>query len=98
MFLLYVPTKSINAHIYLGKLGNCVDYEQHLVLGLGCVFNVTAQACCNLCRWKELEVGKLAMGYGLLQLPAMPEIKRGTLSSANFEPVKGIDLMSIKYK
>eukprot|EP00250_Pteridium_aquilinum_P020533 c24851_g2_i1 orf=38-1573(-) len=54
--------------------------------------------CTYIFRWKELEVGKLATGYGLLQLPAMPELKRGTLSNANFEPVEGIDLMTIKYK
>ncbi|XP_048325764.2 DEAD-box ATP-dependent RNA helicase 18 isoform X3 [Ziziphus jujuba] len=29
--------------------------------------------CSYIFRWKELEIGKLAMGYGLLQLPAMPE-------------------------
>eukprot|EP00249_Psilotum_nudum_P014508 c24857_g1_i1 orf=83-1495(+) len=32
--------------------------------------------CTFIFRWKELEVGKIAMGYGLLQLPAMSELKR----------------------
>lgn len=54
--------------------------------------------CTYIFRLKELEAGKVAMGYGLLQLPAMPELKRGTISSAEFEPVEGINLMSIKYK
>ncbi|KAH9702665.1 DEAD-box ATP-dependent RNA helicase 18 [Citrus sinensis] len=31
--------------------------------------------CSYIFRWKELEVGKLAMGYGLLQLPSMSEGK-----------------------
>ncbi|KAH7314717.1 hypothetical protein KP509_21G017700 [Ceratopteris richardii] len=54
--------------------------------------------CSYIFRLKELEAGKVAMGYGLLQLPAMPEFKRGTLLSAEFEPVEGIDLASIKYR
>ncbi|KAI5075534.1 hypothetical protein GOP47_0009610 [Adiantum capillus-veneris] len=54
--------------------------------------------CAYIFRLKELEAGKVAMGYGLLQLPAMPELKRGTLSSADFEPIEGIDLASIKYR
>lgn len=54
--------------------------------------------CTYIFRWKELEVGKLAMGYGLLRLPTMPELKRGTLSSANFKAIEGIDLKSIRYK
>ncbi|KAJ6822901.1 DEAD-box ATP-dependent RNA helicase 18-like [Iris pallida] len=29
--------------------------------------------CSYIFRWKELEIGKLAMGYGLLQIPLMPE-------------------------
>ncbi|XP_022764967.1 DEAD-box ATP-dependent RNA helicase 18 isoform X2 [Durio zibethinus] len=29
--------------------------------------------CSYIFRWKELEIGKLGMGYGLLQLPSMPE-------------------------
>lgn len=54
--------------------------------------------CTYIFRWKELELGKLAMGYGLLQLPTMPELKRGTLSGAHFKPVEGINFMSIKYR
>lgn len=54
--------------------------------------------CSYIFRWKELEVGKLAMGCGLLQLPSMPELKRRTLSTDGFVPVEGIDLGAIKYK
>jgi ATP-dependent RNA helicase DDX55/SPB4 len=49
-------------------------------------------------RWKELEVGKLGMGYGLLQLPSMPEVKHHSLSTKDFTPVDDLNLEEIKYK
>ncbi|KAK3014090.1 hypothetical protein RJ639_009495 [Escallonia herrerae] len=49
-------------------------------------------------RWKELEIGKLGMGYGLLQLPSMPEVKNHSLSTQGFIPVEGINLEEIKFK
>jgi ATP-dependent RNA helicase DDX55/SPB4 len=49
-------------------------------------------------RWKELEVGKLGMGYGLLQLPSMPEVKHYSLSTKGFTPVDDVNLEEIKYK
>lgn len=49
-------------------------------------------------RWKELEIGKLAMGYGLLQLPSMPEVKHHSLSTDGFEPVEDINFEDIKYR
>lgn len=49
-------------------------------------------------RWRELEIGKLAMGYGLLQLPLMPEIKHHLLSTEGFVPVEDIKLEELKYK
>lgn len=49
-------------------------------------------------RWKELEIGKLAMGYGLLQLPSMPEVKQHSLSTEGFVPVEDINLEDIKYR
>lgn len=52
----------------------------------------------NFGRWKELEIGKLAMGYGLLQLPGMPEVKLHSLSTEGFSPVEDINLENIKYK
>ncbi|XP_020519951.1 DEAD-box ATP-dependent RNA helicase 18 isoform X2 [Amborella trichopoda] len=54
--------------------------------------------CSYIFRWKELDIGKLGMGYGLLQLPSMPELKRYSLSTNNFTPVNDIDLSEIKYK
>ncbi|WOL04613.1 DEAD-box ATP-dependent RNA helicase 18 isoform X1 [Canna indica] len=54
--------------------------------------------CSYIFRWKELEVGKLAMGYGLLQIPLMPEVKHHSLSTEGFSPVHDIDLTQIKYK
>lgn len=54
--------------------------------------------CSYIFRWKELEIGKLAMGYGLLQLPSMSEVKIHSLSTEGFVPVKDIKLEEIKYK
>ncbi|KAK4750158.1 hypothetical protein SAY87_027607 [Trapa incisa] len=54
--------------------------------------------CSYIFRWKELEIGKLAMGYGLLQLPGMPEVKLHALSTEGFSPVEDIKLEDIKFK
>lgn len=54
--------------------------------------------CSYIFRWRELEIGKLGMGYGLLQLPAMPELKHHNLSTDGFIPLKDINLDEIKYK
>ncbi|GLT92924.1 hypothetical protein SLE2022_107340 [Rubroshorea leprosula] len=54
--------------------------------------------CSYIFRWKELEIGKLAMGYGLLQLPSMPEVKQHSLSTEGFVPVEDINFDGIKYK
>ncbi|WKA00688.1 hypothetical protein VitviT2T_019024 [Vitis vinifera] len=54
--------------------------------------------CSYIFRWKELEIGKLAMGYGLLQLPSMPEVKHHSLSTEGFTPVEDINFEEIKYK
>lgn len=54
--------------------------------------------CSYIFRWKELEIGKLAMGYGLLQLPSMPEVRNHSLSTEGFTPVEDINLADIKYK
>ncbi|GAB4831981.1 DEAD-box ATP-dependent RNA helicase 18 [Ancistrocladus abbreviatus] len=54
--------------------------------------------CSYIFRWKELEIGKLAMGYGLLQLPSMPEVKHHSLSTEGFSPVEDVNLEEIKYK
>ncbi|VFQ90624.1 unnamed protein product [Cuscuta campestris] len=54
--------------------------------------------CSYIFRWKELEIGKLAMGYGLLQLPSVKEVKHHSLSTEGFVPVLDINLEEIKYK
>ncbi|KAF7830915.1 DEAD-box ATP-dependent RNA helicase 18 [Senna tora] len=54
--------------------------------------------CSYIFRWKELEIGKLAMGYGLLQLPSMSEIKQQSLSTEGFVPVEDINFEDIKYR
>lgn len=54
--------------------------------------------CSFIFRWKALEIGKLAMGYGLLQLPSMPEVKHHALSAEGFTPAEDVKLEEIKYK
>lgn len=53
--------------------------------------------CSYIFRWKELEIGKLGMGFGLLQLPSMSEVKINSLSTEGFTPVEDINLLEIKY-
>ncbi|VVB13329.1 unnamed protein product [Arabis nemorensis] len=53
--------------------------------------------CSFIFRWKDLEIGKLAMGYGLLYLPSMSEVKQHRLSSEGFTPVEGIKFEEIKF-
>ncbi|KAG6599970.1 DEAD-box ATP-dependent RNA helicase 18, partial [Cucurbita argyrosperma subsp. sororia] len=54
--------------------------------------------CSFIFRWKELEIGKLAMAYGLLQLPLMSEVKRHSLSTAGFVPIEDINFEEVKFK
>ncbi|KAL6503775.1 DEAD-box ATP-dependent RNA helicase 18 [Orobanche gracilis] len=54
--------------------------------------------CSYIFRWKELEIGKLGMGFGLLQLPSMPEVKRHSLSTEGFVPCEDINIGDIKFK
>lgn len=49
-------------------------------------------------RWKELEIGKLAMAYGLLQLPLMSEVKRHSLSTEGFVSIEDINFDEVKFK
>ena len=53
---------------------------------------------CNLIfRLKELDFGGLAMGYGLLHLPSMPELRRKRVVSTGFIPLHR-DYSTIRYK
>lgn len=54
--------------------------------------------CSYIFSWKELEIGKLGMGFGLLQLPSMSEVKHHSLSAVGFTPVEDINLEEIKFK
>ncbi|CAN6874825.1 unnamed protein product [Brassica oleracea] len=54
--------------------------------------------CSYIFRWKSLEIGKLAMGYGLLRFPSVSEVKQGRLSSEGFTPVEGVNFEDIKFK
>lgn len=52
--------------------------------------------CSLLLRVKDLELGKVAMSYGLLKLPKMPEIKEE--HKAEFCTLKNVDYNKIAYK
>lgn len=54
--------------------------------------------CSYIFRWKKLEVGKLGMQYGLLQLPSMSELKQRTLSANGFTPVDDVKVNEIKFR
>ncbi|RZC79302.1 hypothetical protein C5167_003518, partial [Papaver somniferum] len=47
-------------------------------------------------KWKELEVGELAMGFGLLCLPKMSELKNRSLVTHGFVPDEDVNLAEIK--
>ncbi|KAI3993531.1 hypothetical protein MKX01_002544 [Papaver californicum] len=54
--------------------------------------------CSFIFRWKELAVGKLAMGFGLLHLPSMSELKNHSLFTHGFVPAEDVNVAEIKYK
>ncbi|GJS38332.1 DEAD-box ATP-dependent RNA helicase 18 [Tanacetum coccineum] len=54
--------------------------------------------CNYILRWKDLEIGKLGMGYGLLQLPSMSEVKQNSLSTEGFVAAEDLNLEDIKFK
>ncbi|XP_018469310.2 DEAD-box ATP-dependent RNA helicase 18-like [Raphanus sativus] len=54
--------------------------------------------CSHIFIWRELEIGKLAMGYGLLYLPSISEVKQHRLYSDGFTPVEGFKLQDLKFK
>jgi len=43
---------------------------------------------------KDLDFAKLAKGFGLLQIPRMPEVNR----DINYTPLVNIDISKIQYK
>ncbi|KAH0658179.1 hypothetical protein KY289_026927 [Solanum tuberosum] len=53
--------------------------------------------CSYILRWKELQIGKLGMGYGLLQLPSVPDVKHHSLLTKVITAVEDINLEEIKY-
>lgn len=38
------------------------------------------------------------MGYGLLQLPSMPDVKLHSLSTDGFTAAEDVDVKAVKYK
>lgn len=57
----------------------------------------TKHECNAILRLKDMDLGKAATGYGLLQMPRMPELK--TLKSENFiGPTIQVDITKLTYK
>ncbi|KAJ0266346.1 DEAD-box ATP-dependent RNA helicase 18 [Hirschfeldia incana] len=73
-------------------------YEKGRKAFLSFVRGYKEHKCSYILRWKNLELGKLAMGYGLLHVPSMYEVKQQRLSSEGFTPVEGVNFEDIKFK
>ncbi|GBG92442.1 hypothetical protein CBR_g55379 [Chara braunii] len=61
--------------------------------------------CKFIFRFEDLDFGLLCMGFGLLQVPSMPELrprkggrKPALFSTEKFVPVKDLDVNAIKYR
>lgn len=54
--------------------------------------------CSYIFRFKELEIGRLGMGFGLLKLPSIPDVKHHSISTEGFIPEQNINLEDIKFK
>ncbi|KAL8093701.1 DEAD-box ATP-dependent RNA helicase 18 [Apium graveolens] len=54
--------------------------------------------CPYIFRFKELEIGRLGMGFGLLKLPSIPDVKHHSISTEGFIPEQNINLEDIKFK
>ncbi|XP_006290801.2 DEAD-box ATP-dependent RNA helicase 49 isoform X1 [Capsella rubella] len=54
--------------------------------------------CSYIFSWKGLEIGKLAMGYGILSFPYISEVKQDRIGIVGFTPVQGITFEDIKFK
>eukprot|EP00850_Spirogloea_muscicola_P012465 SM000080S22980 [mRNA] locus=s80:515932:519385:+ [translate_table: standard] len=55
--------------------------------------------CNYIFRYKELDLGDLAIEFGLLQLPSMPELRKSKLKvSTRFQAIPSMDFNTISYK
>ncbi|KAG7659195.1 P-loop containing nucleoside triphosphate hydrolase [Arabidopsis suecica] len=54
--------------------------------------------CSYIFSWKGLEIGKLAMRYGILSFPYISEVKQDRIGIVGFTPVQGITFEDIKFK
>ncbi|KAG7586715.1 Helicase C-terminal, partial [Arabidopsis thaliana x Arabidopsis arenosa] len=54
--------------------------------------------CSFIFSWKGLEIGKLAMGYGILSFPSISEVIQDRINIVGFTPVEGITFEDIKFK
>ncbi|XP_059172002.1 ATP-dependent RNA helicase DDX55-like [Physella acuta] len=70
-------------------------YEKGLRAFVSYIQSYAKHECSMILRMKDLDFGKLALGFGLLHIPKMPELRGKTVS--NFQPIE-IDVSSIPYK
>ncbi|CAI5469762.1 unnamed protein product [Closterium sp. Yama58-4] len=54
--------------------------------------------CNYIFRFQELEMGAVAMSYGVLKIPRMPETRHHPRLFDGFEPDKTVDVATLKYK
>ncbi|CAI7932740.1 unnamed protein product [Closterium sp. NIES-54] len=54
--------------------------------------------CNYIFRFQELEMGAVAMSYGVLKIPRMPETRHHPRLFDGFEPDKTVDVAALKYK
>ncbi|KAH9518666.1 ATP-dependent RNA helicase ddx55 [Bulinus truncatus] len=70
-------------------------YEKGLRAFVSYIQSYAKHECNMILRMKDLDFGKLALGFGLLHVPKMPELKGKSLS--NFQPIE-IEISTIPYK
>jgi len=97
--LLYIFSRASRA-IGSGILGQAADkgvYDKGMRAFVSHVRAYTKHECSAILRLKDLDLGKMATAYGLLQLPRMPELKNyqgNGFISPSFE----VDLTKMTYK
>ena len=72
-------------------------YEKGLRAFVSFIQFYTKHECNLIFRLKELDFGGLAMGYGLLHLPSMPELRNKRVLASGFTP-HHMDYTTIRYK
>ncbi|GKC56185.1 DEAD-box ATP-dependent RNA helicase 18 [Tanacetum coccineum] len=95
----YVDYLRISKTISLEESPCCEEALDMIPHHSSSYFRAYKEHHCNyILRWKDLEIGKLGMGYGLLQLPSMSEVKQNSLSTEGFVAAEDLNLEDIKFK